>query len=116
LHLKYRCVCGQDHWLSYLEASTQNFKVVCNCGIVFKVKRINKFKVSYYKNKKNHISKNKKSAQTIPQDLLNKCVKILVPYGFTITESSELLSEVYMKNPTDDCIVLVKNTLASLKG
>jgi hypothetical protein len=50
IHLKYRCKsCDQDHWLSYLEASTNNFKVVCDCGTVFKLKRVVGFTLKYQK-------------------------------------------------------------------
>lgn len=55
VHLKYRCPnhnCGYEHWLSLLETQTQNFKIVCECGSVFKPKRINKIKVIYKDNKK----------------------------------------------------------------
>jgi hypothetical protein len=119
LHLKYRChQCSQDHWLSYLEASTQNFKIVCGCGEVFKVKRIKSFKINYHSKKKTETTpqKEESSSHTIPSDILNKCVKILVTYGFTISEASELLYNTYSKNPVDDCGTLIKNTLASLKG
>jgi hypothetical protein len=48
IHLKYKCpTCDQHHWLAFREAKTKNFKVVCDCNTVFKVKRISAFKIKY---------------------------------------------------------------------
>jgi hypothetical protein len=55
------------------------------------------------------------TAQEIPVDLLNNCVKILIGYGYDKQESIELLSCAYRKNPVDSVSSLVKQTLASLK-
>lgn len=131
-HLRYICKnpdCGCTHWLSLKEAQTKNFKVVCDCGTVFKPKQVLKLKILY---KKEQETKKPEAAQTktnahscfvnlsaIPQqselniDILNKCVKILVGYGFTKTESEQLLRNSYRNDPTDDWTVLIKNTLAS---
>jgi len=110
IHLKYRCKkCAQDHWLSLNEASTKNFKVVCYCGKVFGVRLVKGFKLKY----EPHI--NKKIAK-IPVDLLDKSVKLLVGYGFTNTEATDLIQTSYMKNPNDDFASLVKQTLASMRN
>ena len=50
VHLKYRCPnnnCGYEHWLSLLETQTKNFKIVCDCGTVFKPKKIKTLKIIY---------------------------------------------------------------------
>lgn len=130
-HLRYVCKnpdCGYTHWLSLKEAQTKNFKVVCDCGVVFKPKQVLKVKIVYAKPKK------KKEAEPQTQapmqqcfvnlsaiakeieldiDTLNKCVKILVGYGFTKTESEQLLKNSFRNNPTDDCATLIKQTLES---
>lgn len=131
-HLRYICKnpnCGYTHWLSLKEAQTKNFKVVCDCGTVFKPKQVLKLKILYKKDTlvdKAEPSKPDEGARScfvnlsaIPQqaelnlDILNKCVKILVGYGFTKTESEQLIRNSYRNNPTDDWTVLIKNTLAS---
>ena len=62
IHLKYKCpTCDQHHWLAFREAKTKNFKVVCDCNTVFKVKRISAFKIKYQlENKSFEIEKTKK--------------------------------------------------------
>lgn len=119
IHLKYRCInCSQDHWLSYKEASTKNFKIVCDCGLVFKVKRVSGFKLLYQKKEKNTAKKPDPvvidAKVKISSDLLNRAVASLIKYGFTKDEASLLVSDVYVKNPVDDLNILVKQTLESL--
>ena len=49
-HLKYKCPndsCGYFHWLSLQEAQTKNFKIVCDCGNVFKPKRIKTLEIIF---------------------------------------------------------------------
>lgn len=126
IHLKYLCQqCGQTHWLSFLEASTKNFKVVCDCGNTFKVKRVDGFKLKYANTKNkpvvvqqdlDPIVSDSLTGQEIPVDLLHNCVKILTGYGYDKEESIELLSSAYRKNPVDSASSLVKQTLASLRN
>lgn len=126
IHLKYRCTnksCEQDHWLSIKEAKTKNFKIVCDCGLVFKPKLVNKIKI-LYKSYKPKIQKEKIQHQTIPQaqeqkieidiDLLQKCAKVLIGYGFTSEESETLIKQSYTKNPTNDIASIIKNVLESI--
>lgn len=146
IHLKYRCnKCGLDHWLSYREASTKNFKVVCSCGSVFKVKRLLGFKLRYessipqskqkeVRNRETEIVRpnpvpsviiapkvetvsdppKPEINRTIPVDLLEKSVKLLLSYGFTKTEATKLVTDTYFAVPVNDYPTLVKYTLQSL--
>lgn len=132
-HLKYRCPkCGYDYWISLREAKTKNFKIVCDCKTVFEPKMIKKIKISYGSIKKNLPKKKKivteslkKSTDPIPvvvetprekpkiDDILkNKCVKLLVTYGFTKSEATDLIIKAYEKNTTDDPVLLVKQALS----
>ena len=128
IHLKYRCAkCGQDHWLSYLEASTKQFKIACHCGKVFVVKRLSGFKLKYFEKPPVIIIPVVESAPPvvvdppvlekpkIPVDLLNKSVTLLIGYGFTQAEAKELLNSSYEQNPIDDYASLVKQTLKLLR-
>lgn len=149
IHLKYRCrKCGLDHWLSYREASTKNFKVVCSCGSVFKVKRLVDFKLKYessmpefktdteeVRDQETEVVRTKPVSsainiapnenivpdptkpeinRTIPVDLLEKSVKLLLSYGFTKTEATKLVTDTYFAVPVNDYATLVKYTLQSL--
>ena len=127
IHLKYRCAkCGQDHWLSYLEASTKHFKIVCYCGRVFVVKRLSGFKLKYFEKPPVIIPVVESvlpividpliiEKPKIPVDLLNKSVTLLIGYGFTQAEAKELLNSSYEQNPIDDYASLVKQTLSLLR-
>jgi hypothetical protein len=109
IHLKYRCnKCARDHWLSIKEASTKNFKIVCDCGKVFGVRLVTGFKLRYSQ-------KLVKKSIKIPVDLLDKSVKLLVGYGFTIQEATDSITKSYLENPNDDFASLVKQTLASMR-
>lgn len=117
VHLKYLCKkCGQIHWLSLKESSTKNFKIVCYCGYVFSVKRTSSIKILYSKTTKTLPSKKTATTESIPNDLLSKAAQILVSYGFTNKEASDLISKTYSLNPTQDIALLVKQALSSLRS
>jgi DNA-directed RNA polymerase subunit RPC12/RpoP len=110
IHLKYICsACGNIHWLSWNESKTKNFKIVCDCGEVFKVRRVESFKIEYYK--KTKTVNTATTTTTIPTDLLKKSVKTLISYGFTESEASSMVSDSYNKHPVNDLVLLIKQTL-----
>lgn len=118
-HFKYRCPnssCDNDHWLTTLEAQTLNFKVVCSCGTVFKPKPISRIKILYKKQKRNITQKEDTKCRTeeLPLDVENKCVTILVGYGFTKIEAADLVIKAFKQNPILDAGSLVKQVLISL--
>lgn len=119
-HIKYVCPnkkCRNEHWLSYNETRTKNFKVVCDCSTVFSPKPIKKLSIIYHK-KSIDTSKEKPKVDTtviiehkIPQDILDKSSKIMQAFGFRKQEADNMLSEFYKTNPIDDYKQLVQNTL-----
>jgi len=111
--------CGANHWLFLREVKTKNFKIVCGCGTVFSPKTINNIKIKYSNQSKakqepNSIEHNK-SELTIPFDLLNKCVKILVQYGFENQEAKDILTQTYLINQIDNPVQLIELSLKSLE-
>ena len=117
IHLKYLCKkCGTPHWLSFKEASTKNFKIVCDCGYIFGVRRVSDFSIKYFTTKINPSNSTIKNNNIIPQDLLTKTVGVLVSYGFTTSEAQTLIMESYIKYPNNDIKSLVKQVLESLRG
>ncbi|NBT08685.1 MAG: hypothetical protein EBS93_07000 [Chitinophagia bacterium] len=122
IHLKYICKkCGQPHWLSFKEASTKNYKIVCDCNHIFKVKRVTGFKLKYDSLKINKpvYTESKpvtKIDKSIPKDLLDTVVNSLVKLGFTVSEAKSLVTKSYSDCPTNDIGLLVKQTLESLKN
>ena len=115
-HFKYRCPnssCSADHWRTGKEVSVKNFKIVCYCGSVIKPKQIKGIHIQYVEDNQNE----KPISQTtshIPQELLDKCIGVMVGYGFTKDESVELIKSAYIKNPTDNCVSLIKYTLENI--
>lgn len=128
IHLKYRCtnpLCEQDHWLSIKEAKTKNFKIVCDCGVVYKPKLIKTIKIIYSHKKKQKKPKSEKliverkqtpkeKFEGIDIDLLKRCVKVLIGYGFTEEESESLVKDSYTKQPDSDVSRIIKNVLESI--
>jgi hypothetical protein len=47
---------------------------------------------------------------------LSKAAQILVSYGFTNKEASDLISKTYSLNPTQDIASLVKQSLSILRN
>lgn len=126
-HIKYVCPsqgCLFEHWLSLNEAQTRNFKVVCECGCVFKPKQIKKLKIVYrdFIAKTNPNINNTPTTETTPVvekpdapiDLLNDCVKILIGYGFTKQESLILSNKAFIKSKEHSASELVKYILQNL--
>jgi DNA-directed RNA polymerase subunit RPC12/RpoP len=120
VHLKYLCKkCGQIHWLSLKESSTKHFKIVCDCGNIFGVKRTSRIKILYSKVSKTSTTTKSpptSTPQPIPDSLLSQGIGVLLPYGFTKKEASELLEKTYMLHPTQDIASLVKESLSSLRN
>jgi hypothetical protein len=123
-HFKYRCPkssCGYDHWLSLKQVGIKNFKVVCDCGTVFKPRTIKRIKIVYEnitKKQPEIIEEQPKNIvvqkDKIPIDLQKKCSTLLHSYGFTNAECIELTEKAYDKNPTDDIGSLVKYIIQNL--
>jgi hypothetical protein len=119
-HFKYRCPkrdCGYDCWLSIKQIKTKNFKVVCDCGTVFKPKQISKIKILYQADSSKKIIKENLpniNSIIVPLDLQKQCSKILVGYGFTENECATLVQKAYQKNQTDSVGSLVKYIIQNL--
>lgn len=119
VHFKYRCPnCGLDHWISLKEGTTKNFKIVCDCDLVFTPKRIKHISIEYHtkQSKKitNHEETIKSNTPTIDNNTLNKCCKILEKYGFDLLEAKKLILASYNKTLSSSIRVLVKSALESL--
>lgn len=121
-HLVYRCPktnCGFDHYLSLKETQTKNFKIVCDCGFVFKPKRIKKLKIVYFEPINiNEPKQNDKTVNNteIPIELKNESAKLLISYGFTKNESLELIYKAWLLNSStiDSASLLVKYIVQNL--
>jgi hypothetical protein len=131
-HFKYRCpspTCGYEHWISLKQAQTINFKIVCDCGTVFKPKRINTVTTIYVKKKPKIVEapivaptvvkqesseKAPPKIEQIPKGLLTQCTQTLLGYGFTKEESEKLIIGTFEQNQIKDCSLLIKTALQNL--
>jgi hypothetical protein len=121
-HFKYRCPktdCGFDHWLSLKESQTKGFKIVCDCGLVFRPKRIQKIEIVFSqpkplaKVKQEEVATKEKSEMGL--DLLADCAKVLIGYGFTDSEAKSLCKKAFEKNPVDNSGSLIRYILQNLE-
>lgn len=120
-HFKYKCPdsnCGFDHWLSLKECQTKGFKIVCDCGLIFKPKRINSININYSKEQiskpTKQIEPEQTSIQQLPFETQNAAVELLVGYGFTESESESLCKKGFMNNPVNNAGSLVKYIIQNL--
>lgn len=105
--------CNNKHWLFLREVKTKNFKVVCECGTVFKIKQIQDLKIKFIK-RIGRVTVDKQS-HAVPVDLVAKCAKILEGYGCSENESLKLITKAYTNNPTNNALELVRSSLKLLE-
>ena len=127
-HFKYLCPnssCCYPHWLSLKEASTEGFKIACDCGAVFSVKQIEKIKIKYCDGveKKRDVFAEREQQQIVEEksqpseNTFIKAKNLLLHYGFSANEADEMISKTMAENPhTDDYVFLVKHSLFSVKN
>lgn len=111
IHFKYICPnseCSDIHWLSLKEAQTSHFKIVCDCGEIFRPKRIENISINY--------AELKKIKPVEKRDLLNfeDAINTLVKFGFSLSESKKMIEEQYHKTGETNQAALVKFTLGQL--
>lgn len=119
-HLEYKCPnneCLYTHWLSLKECKIKNFKVVCDCGEIFKPKQIQKITIKYKQKKSSQKRepKKKKDSDFVPVDILEQCVKVLLGYGFSKSESETLIKSAYKKAHDPTVLNIIKIALSSLE-
>ena len=122
---KYRCPnpqCGSEHWLFLNQTRVKGFKIVCDCNIVYSVKRIKNIKPIYPKKKiQPVVEQQPEPEQTVEintetTDHLNKAYKILEHYGFSHKEAVELVNKVHDITECNDPLILVKDSLRIFGG
>jgi len=129
VHFKFRCVkssCGYEHWISLKEAQTKNYKIVCDCGKILRPKRISKVKILYARDESHAAPATQQkivpikadaidSVPVASVDMLAKCGKVLVGFGFTQAEARILTNRAYRDFQTEDASALIKCILSNLE-
>ena len=119
---KYRCInkdCESEHWLFLNHVQVKGFKIVCDCGNVYKIRQIEKVKIKYLQKIKKPITESNKSSEIVTKvepEYLKKAYKILENYGFSNKEAIELINKVYNTNKCDNPLLLVKEALKIFGG
>lgn len=127
IHYEYICPnCGFNHWLSSVEASTKNYKIVCDCKSIIIPKPIKNIEIIYKEGKIDFFSKEneennssnsqEQSPETsteskkikIDKKVLKQCTAILEQYGFEKKEASEMIKEIFDETKHQDVKILVK--------
>jgi Holliday junction resolvasome RuvABC DNA-binding subunit len=119
---KYKCInkdCESEHWLFLNHVQVKGFKIVCDCGNVYKIRQIEKVKIKYLQKIKKPITESNKSSEIVTKvepEYLKKAYKILENYGFSNKEAIELINKVSNTNKSDNPLLLVKDALKILGG
>ena len=120
--LKYICPnnnCGFDHWLFLNEAKTKNFKIVCECGTIFKPKRIKNIEIVYDIPESVKKSLDEQStSDTIPKDadVVCRAINMMISLGYGRKDSENVIKLIYNKDNTPDASVLVKKAVKHIGG
>ena len=135
-HFKYACPgCGIHHWASFKEAKTKGFIIVCDCDESFEIENISGIDIKYKEEsaettkeiikekriqEKRNKAKNTAEIQkeisnvekkTLPLDILEKAVKMLVSFGYTKSESKQMLKNAFEKHQATEIDTLVKYSI-----
>jgi Holliday junction resolvasome RuvABC DNA-binding subunit len=108
----------QPHIKETIDLLSKNFKVVCECGVVFKTKRIKILKTVYDKTKKiKNPMDERKSCDTVDESpVVSRAINMMTNLGYTSKESSQYVSEAYLQSKTEDASFLVKKAISKIGG
>lgn len=113
--LKYTCPnknCNFNHWIFLREAQTKNFKIVCECGTVFKPKCIKKIDILYASEEiEGDLPQKNNFKEEYPSYVL-RAVNIMVSLGYSKKESQQKIKEIYDIEKITDPSILVKRTIS----
>lgn len=111
---KYVCPnCSGEYWVSLRQVKCQQFVIVCDCDTVLKPKLVEQIKVIYKKKKQKLPLETTKSEDVIDSEILDRCCKSLMSYGFDKEEATKLIQKAYNDTKNNDCATLVKMSLSN---
>jgi hypothetical protein len=110
---KYVCPnCSGEYWVTLRQVKCEQFVIVCDCDTVLKPKPIEQIKIRYKKKKEKPTSETKISEDLIDSEILDRCCKSLISYGFDREEAERLVKKAYSDTKNTDCATLVKMSLS----
>lgn len=120
--LKYKCPnnnCGFDHWIFLREAKTKNFKIVCECGTIFKPKRIKTIEVVYATTesvKKTMDSVENSDTNSAVPECVVRAIKMIVSLGYDKQDAQKHVMIIYNLEKITDAGTLVKKAISNIGG
>ena len=115
---KYRCTnteCESEHWLFLNQVQVKGFKLVCDCGNVYKIRQITNIKTQFSKKNQKPTTESEIVDEVEPE-YLKKAYKILETYGFSNKEAINLVNKVYDLTNQNNPLLLVKDALKIFGG
>jgi hypothetical protein len=119
---KYTCPntdCGFNYWLFLREVQTKNFKIVCDCGTIFKPKLIKKIKIVYHASDpvKETLDKAETSDKIrTSQALINSAINTMVGLGYKKQEAKVCIELVCESEIFVDHFLIVKKAISKIGG
>lgn len=116
---KYRCTspeCESEHWLFLNQVQVKGFKLVCDCGNVYKIRQIENIKIQYSKKIQKESNLSSEKVVEVKPEYLKKAYKILETYGFSNKEAIDLVNKVYDLTNQNNPLLLVKDALKIFGG
>jgi hypothetical protein len=111
---KYVCPnCSGEYWVTLRQVKCEQFVIVCDCDTVLKPKPVEQIKIRYKKKKEKPKSETKISEDLIDSEILDRCCKSLMSYGFDKEEAAKLIQKAYKDTKNTDCATLVKMSLSN---
>lgn len=119
--LKYTCPnnnCKFDHWLFLREAQTKNFKIVCDCGKIFKPKRIKKIEVVYAvkESVKKPVDKPEESGKMEDIECVSRAINMMISLGYSKKDAQDSVIFIFKNEHISDPSVLVKKAVSHIGG
>lgn len=118
--LIYSCPeCNAHHWISIKAAQVKGYMIVCDCGCVFRPKRVKDIKIIYETKQPEQTVKQNQTVQNNTKIVLDdfsleKCLSILGSYGFTKQESNDLIDKALDATQSRDIKTIVKFCLTNI--
>lgn len=108
ISFQYLCPsCTASHWLFLREVRVEGFKIVCECGDVFEPLPISDITINYseVKHKEKSVSVDKKTLSVAKDSLMR--------FGYSESESVEMINKAYENLECNDAVKLVKYSITN---
>jgi len=104
ISFKYICTdCGNEHWLFLREVQTKDFKIVCDCSQIIEPALVKDIEILY--NSEKEIVTEEFDT---PNKMLDSCCKTLSKFGYSETESQEMINQSFQILQSEEPSVIIE--------